>query len=96
MASQQPMETDLDLAVGVFILQSLRMPTPPVSWWSWYVSATICWRSTAHVTLRRTADVPSRDRQHGCAVSGTKSASVSVPAKRSDTRDVRAMAAARP
>ncbi|MDG4892570.1 hypothetical protein P9272_03030 [Mesorhizobium sp. WSM4976] len=33
---------------------------------------------------------------HGCAVSGTRSASVSVPAKLSDMRDVRAMAAARP
>ena len=57
MASQQPMETDPDLAVGVFIVAIARMPMPPVSWWSWYVSATTCWRSTAHVPT-------TADRRH--------------------------------
>lgn len=49
MASKQSVETDPYLAVGVFIVAIAIMPMPPVSWWSWYASATICWRSTAHV-----------------------------------------------
>lgn len=49
MASQQPVETDPDLAVSVFIVAIAIMPMLPVSWWSWYASATISWRSTAHV-----------------------------------------------
>lgn len=48
MASKQSVETDPDLAVGVFIVAIAIMPMPPVSWWSWYASATVCWRSTAH------------------------------------------------
>ncbi|BCG97942.1 hypothetical protein MesoLj131a_68060 (plasmid) [Mesorhizobium sp. 131-2-1] len=49
MVSQQSVEADPDLALDVFIVAIAIMPMPPVGWWSWYASATICWRSTAHV-----------------------------------------------
>jgi len=99
MASQQPMETDPDLAIGVFILQSLECPSRRLAG-----GPGTCRRLLAVDGTRNHYGGPPTCRVvigsmvallHGCAVSGTRSASGSVPAKLSDTRDARAMAAPR-
>lgn len=97
MASQQPMETDPDLAIGVFILQSLECPCRRLAGGPGTCLGVDSTRNhyggppACRVVIGSMVAL-----LHGCAVSGTRSASGSIPAKLSDTRDARAMAAPRP